>query len=86
MVGEQVTIGIPEGAVRHSANLAYVLPIVCILVGAILGMRIAEDSGAMVGGLLGLIAAWMWIRFSTRRGTGNVEFQPHIISPSSTHR
>ncbi len=85
-IGEQVTIGIPQGAVRFSANLVYVLPVVAIFIGALLGMRYAGDPGAMAGGLIGLIAAWLIIRTKARSKTGNPEFQPQIISPTSIHR
>ncbi|MGE5386709.1 MAG: SoxR reducing system RseC family protein [Betaproteobacteria bacterium] len=85
-VGDQVTIGIPAGAVRYSANLVYVLPVLSIFVGALSGMHYAGDSGAMFGGLIGLISAWLIIRLKARSKAGNPEFQPQIISPTSIHR
>lgn len=84
-VGDEVTLGIPAGAIRYSANLVYGLPIAGVFIGAFLGMRYAGDPGAMLGGLVGLVAAWLIIRAKAHAKAGNSEFQPQIISPTSIH-
>lgn len=81
-VGDLITIGIPASALRYSANLAYGIPIVGIFAGAAAGMAFYGDTGSMLGGLAGLVLAWLLIRYKSRTGLLNPEYQPKIISPS----
>ena len=84
-VGDSVQVGIPAGAVRYSANLAYGVPILGVFSGALLGMQLHGDSGAILGGVLGLFVAWLIVRNKTRSGVESPRFQPQIISLRSTH-
>lgn len=79
-VGAKVTVVIEAGAVRRSANLAYGLPILGVIAGAMTGMRLAGDPGAMLGGVAGLIVAWLLIRAKMRQRTGNTGIRPYIVS------
>lgn len=79
-VGDTVTVAIAAGQVRRTANLAYGLPIFGLLAGAIAGMQIAGDPGAMIGGLAGLWLAWWAVRRQTRNTTS---YQPKITLRSS---
>lgn len=81
-VGEPVTIAIAAGAVRRSANLAYGLPLVSVIVGAVLGMQAGEDLGAIAGGGVGLAFSWLLVRRKMNSGTGNTEIRPYIVSRS----
>lgn len=85
-VGETVTVAIAAGAVRHSANLAYGLPILALIVGAMLGLQVGGDPGAMAGGAAGLIAAWLFARHRMRVGAGNNSIRPYIVSRSHISR
>lgn len=82
VVGEFVTIAIAARAVRRSANLAYGLPLVAVIVGAVAGMQLGGDPGAMVGGGLGLFAAWLTMRRVSASRAGNSDVCPYIISRS----
>lgn len=81
-VGETVTIAIAGGAVRRSANLAYGLPLLGVIAGAAVGMQAGGDPGAMSGGGVGLLAAWLLVRWKIGHGTGNTQIRPHIVSRS----
>lgn len=81
-IGETVTVAIAAGAIRHSANLAYVLPILSLIGGAVLGVQAGGNPGAMAGGVAGLILAWLYIRARMRPGAGNTEIRPYIVSRS----
>lgn len=71
-VGQQVRIGIPEKSLLKSALLVYMLPLFCLLVGALVGKwvsgvwQIAEELpeilGAMLGGGLGFLLAKLGAR------------------------
>lgn len=79
-VGAPVTVAIAAGAVRHSANLAYGLPVLGLILGAAAGMRLGGDSGAMLGALAGLLAAWAFARLKLRSRAGSLDVRPYIVS------
>jgi len=83
-VGDLVTVGIPAAALRYSANLVYGLPLVGLFAGAGLGMAFYSDTGAALGGLAGLLAAWFLIRIQARAGLVNSGLQPKIIASGSS--
>jgi len=71
-VGQQVRIGIPEKSLLKSALLVYMLPLLCLLLGALAGKwlsavwHIAEELpeilGALLGGGLGFLLAKLGAR------------------------
>jgi len=79
-IGDRVQVAFGADAVRRSANLAYGLPVLSLLSGAGLGMQLAEDPGAMLGGVAGLVAAWIFLRRNTRPGSGKPRNRPYILS------
>jgi sigma-E factor negative regulatory protein RseC len=82
-VGDRVTIAISADSVRRSANLAYVLPLTATISGALLGMLLGDDPGAMLGSLAGLVLAFLHVRRRAAAGTGFSAIRPHIVSRSS---
>lgn len=67
-VGEQVMLGLEEGAFLKSAMLAYLLPLLALILGAIIGLWLAgpedaRDLYAGIGGLIGLIASAIGIKW-----------------------
>ncbi|MBL0351291.1 MAG: SoxR reducing system RseC family protein [Dechloromonas sp.] len=83
VLGDRVTIAISAGSVRRSANLAYVLPLTATIAGAMLGMLLGDDPGAMLGGLAGLLVAFLHVRHRAAAGTGFPANHPHIVARSS---
>lgn len=81
-VGEHVTVAIAAGSVRRIANLAYGIPLLAIILGALLGMSLAGDAGAMLGAAGGLCGSILYIRNRAQRGTGNLGERPYIVSRS----
>ena len=82
-VGDHVTVAIAAGSVRRSANLAYILPLTTTIAGALLGMELGGDQGAMLGALSGVLLSFIYIARRTATATGFSENRPHIISRSS---
>ena len=82
-VGDRVTIAISAGSVRSSANLAYVLPLTATIAGAVLGMFLGDDPGAILGALAGLFLAFLHIRRRAAADNGFSAIHPHIVSRSS---
>ena len=82
-VGDQVTVAIAPGSIRKSANLAYILPLTAAIAGALLGMPLGGDPGAMIGAAVGLLLAFLHIRRQAARRVDDPAFHPHIVSHSS---
>jgi sigma-E factor negative regulatory protein RseC len=82
-VGDRVVVAIAAGSVRKSANLGYVLPLTATIAGALLGMQLGEDTGAMLGAAAGLLLSFLYIGRRTATGNGFSATRPHIISRSS---
>lgn len=61
-VGEAVVIGLPDGALLGAAFFAYLLPLLLLLTGALLGHAIAGELGAMLGSLCGLVLAGLALK------------------------
>jgi sigma-E factor negative regulatory protein RseC len=81
-VGDHVVVATPSGSVRRTANLAYGMPLLGAIGGALVGMAVAGDAGAMLGALAGLVIAFAYIRRRTHQETGTAEGRPHIVSRS----
>ena len=77
-VGDRVTIVVAEGAVRRSALLVYVLPLLALLVGALGGSALAGEIGAIVGAVGGLLGAWLILRYVQAHGSPDRHSRPYI--------
>lgn len=56
--GDEVVIAISDRTLLRSAVAGYVLPLLGLFLGAVLGLKCAGEPGSMLGAALGLIAAW----------------------------
>lgn len=77
-VGDRVTVVIAEGAVRRSAMLAYVVPLLALFAGALGGSVLAGEVGAIVGAVSGLFCAWLVLRYAQAHGSPDRHAQPYI--------
>ena len=77
-VGDRVTIVVAEGAVRRSALLVYVVPLLALLVGALGGSALAGEIGAIVGAVGGLLGAWLILRYVQAHGAPDRHSRPYI--------
>jgi sigma-E factor negative regulatory protein RseC len=82
-VGDRVTIAVPAGSIRKTANLAYILPLTAAIAGALIGMQVSADPGAMLGALAGLVIAFLYVRRRAALRVDDPAFHPHIVSHSS---
>lgn len=82
-VGDRVTIAVPAGSIRQTANLAYILPLTAAIVGALIGMPLGGDPGAMIGALAGLVIAFLYVRHRAAQRIDDPAFRPRIVSHSS---
>ena len=75
-VGDRVKVSIPEGVVKRSAALAYGLPLLALFAGSFGGSAIAGEAGAMIGAVLGVLCAWLALRYARTRTSP--DSQPRI--------
>lgn len=80
-VGAVVTVALPAGALRSHVTLAYVLPFIGLLGGAMLG-NLAGEVGAVIGAACGLGLAWAWAkrRMATLATSGKTFNEPYIAN------
>lgn len=68
-VGDFVRVGVPANAVLHGTAQLYLLPLVMLLAGALLGDALAPgDVGALAGALAGIAASFVSLRVLGRHG------------------
>lgn len=69
-VGDEVSIGLPDGVLLRSSMLMYVFPLVCMMGGALLASVLVEasrDAASLLGAGLGLLAGFLLVRQLTKR-------------------
>ncbi|MGB4467079.1 MAG: SoxR reducing system RseC family protein [Azovibrio sp.] len=76
--GDQVSIILPAGALSRYATLAYGLPLLGLIGGAVLGQALGGDSGALSGGLSGVVVAACLMRRRIRGMAGKMPGEPYI--------
>lgn len=68
VAGDTVVVGLPDGSLLRAALASYVMPLLLLLAGALLGKTLFGELGAIGGGLVGLLLAGFGLR--RHRGTG----------------
>ena len=81
--GDEVIIGIADGSVLRGSAAVYLLPLLLIFIGAILGSQFAaaaqRDLASIFGAATGFAIGTLWlIRFS-RRVSADPRFQPVVL-------
>lgn len=75
-IGDRVVIGIPEGAVVRASMLAYLLPVVAMIAGALIATGLGGgDAGAAIGAVIGLALGFGGMRLVSAR----TEIQPVFL-------
>lgn len=77
--GDRVIVGLDESVLTRASFLFYIVPLLSLLAGSILGQSFAElfnlsstEPLSIVSGLLGLLIGLAWIRrFATRSSKSN---------------
>jgi len=85
-VGDVVTISIKGSSLLKVSFLVYMVPILALIGGAVLGYSlsgvVSVDQNLLVGlfGLLAFSGAFIWVRKKAQRLSSRNEFVPEIIS------
>lgn len=83
-VGESVTLGLAEGSLARGALLAYLLPAVTMLLGAV-SLAGSGDLAAMGGAMAGLGLGLIGLRVLGRRMVRHGESAVIVTTPPDTH-
>lgn len=84
--GDRVIVGLDESVLTRASFLFYIVPLLLLLAGGIVGQSIAEQFNyqsteplSIVGGLLGLLIGLAWIRRLATRNIKNSAYQAVIL-------
>ena len=83
-VGDEVVISVAEGAILRGIGLVYLLPLLLLLMGALLGSARAgqspglQDGYAAAGAFLGLVVGFIAVKWISLVQAKN-HFQPYIV-------
>jgi sigma-E factor negative regulatory protein RseC len=76
-IGQQVVVGLPEGAILRSTLVLYGIPLLFLLVGAIVGHALAGEIGSI---LLSASSMLLGFKFARNRAEHNKRhWQPRFI-------
>ena len=80
-VGDQVVVGIPEGALLRGAMMVYLVPLLCLFAGALLGSLVQLQSFdlSLFGGLAGLLVGFLANRWYSVTNARNPALQPQLL-------
>jgi sigma-E factor negative regulatory protein RseC len=80
--GDAVIVGLAEGALLRGSLLVYLLPIVLLLAGALLGQTAFAGAGeepVILSGAVGLGLGFLAARVVSRRLRSDARFQPVVM-------
>ncbi|MEJ2464177.1 MAG: SoxR reducing system RseC family protein [Candidatus Thiodiazotropha sp.] len=91
--GEEVVIGLQEQALLKVSLTAYLLPLACMLLSAIIAQAMSErfmllfgELPTILGGLLGLIIGLYLFRALSRRRASDPDYQAVILRQAMTQK
>ena len=79
--GDQVVLGIPEGALVRGALMIYLMPLALLFAGALLGAQIPlyqTDLSAALG-VAGLVVGFLINRWYSQSRSADLRLQPRIM-------
>lgn len=76
--GDQVSIILPAGALSRYATLAYGMPLLGLLAGAVAGDALGGNGGALLGAAAGAFLAFLGLRFYSKGRAGKNSREPYI--------
>ena len=85
-VGDEVVITVAEGAILRGIGLVYLLPLLLLVTGAMLGSALAgqfpgqHDGYGAAGALSGLVVGFIAVKWISS-GRAKNRFQPYIARP-----
>jgi sigma-E factor negative regulatory protein RseC len=91
--GDTVILGIEEGVLIKGSLMVYIMPLLLMLAGGLLGQSLAPQWGtepegpSLLFGLLGLVVGFLWLRRYNRRVANDPRYSAVIlrkVNPGAT--
>jgi len=81
-VGDEVIVSVEDGAVLRGIGFVYLLPLLLLLFGALLGSTFSQqpemsDNYAALGAFFGLVTGFFYAKWKVFKQSGS-QFQPYI--------
>ncbi len=87
--GDQVVIGIPEHALVTGSFMIYIIPLLALIIGAIIGASVNDmmawghrDGISILFGVSTLLASFLWLKKRFHQSAKNSRYQPVILRRS----
>lgn len=77
--GDPVLVGVPEGLVLRAALLLYLLPLLALLAGAVIGDLLLGEAGSILLGVGGLGTGFLAARVISRNRFQDPRWQPVVL-------
>lgn len=86
-VGDRVVIGVPEASLLRAATAAYLVPLLGLIAGAIVGQEASpllfadgfSGAASLLGGAGGFVAALHWVRRHSRKMAADPEYRAVML-------
>lgn len=83
-VGDEVILGLDDGALLRGSFAVYMVPLLALIAGALIAETVAPQWGfgdglVMLGGVAGLAAGFLWLRLFSRRAGADARYQAVIL-------
>ncbi|PKM22443.1 MAG: alginate biosynthesis protein AlgM [Gammaproteobacteria bacterium HGW-Gammaproteobacteria-14] len=80
-VGDQVVLGVPEGLLMRGAVMVYLLPLLLLLGGALIGasLDLKQVDGSAIGGVAGLLVGFLLNRWYSVRHQRDPAMHPRVL-------
>jgi len=83
--GDKVIISLPPGDLLKASASAYMMPAVAAVTGGAIGWsRTGTDIGAIIGCLIGLTLASIWLFIQSKKKAGPVPFISRVLKDGRT--
>lgn len=75
---QAVVLGLPEGALLKGAAMVYLMPLLLLFIGALLGDMISAN-GSAAGGVMGLLFGFLLNRWYSQQHKQDPSLQPRVL-------
>ena len=76
-LGQQIVVGLPEGAILKSTLVLYGVPLFTLVLGAVLGNFFRGEAGAIITSMLFMLLGFKLARYWSEQNKQH--WQPHFI-------